>query len=60
MSRLRPVYVIYFSFSVSFSFLFNHNHLFFAHFVEYLLLFLDDNMDEENELFSNSKISAPT
>ena len=51
MSRLRSIYVIYFSFSVSFSFLFNHiiNHLFFAHFVEYLLLFLDDNMDEENE-----------
>ena len=24
-------------------------HLFFAHFLEYLLLFLDDNVDEESE-----------
>ena len=33
-------------------------HLFFAHYLEYLLLFLDDNVDEENESFSNSKSSA--
>ena len=33
-------------------------HLFYAHFLEHLLLFLDVNVDEENELFSNSGSSA--
>ena len=33
-------------------------HLFFEYFLEYLLLFLDDNLDKEWELFSNSKSSA--
>ena len=50
-----------------FSFLFiiiNHiislkqRHLFFAHFLEYLILVLDHNMDEEREDFSNIKSSA--
>ena len=33
-------------------------HLFFAHFLEYLLLFLDDNMSEESEKFSDKGSSA--
>ena len=33
-------------------------HLSFLHFLEYLLLFLDDNVDEESEQVSNSKSSA--
>ena len=33
-------------------------HLFFAHVSEYLLLFLDDNVDEESESFWNSRSSA--
>ena len=33
-------------------------HLFYAHFLEHLLLFLDVKVDEENELFSNSGSSA--
>ena len=34
-------------------------YLFFVYFLEYLLLFLDHNVDEEWEYFSNSKSSAP-
>ena len=30
-------------------------YLFFAYFLEYLILVLDDNMDAENEIFSKSK-----
>ena len=33
-------------------------YLFFLLFLEYLLLFLDDNVDNENEQLSNSKSSA--
>ena len=33
-------------------------HLLFLHFLEYPLLFLDANMDEENEQLSSSKSSA--
>ena len=33
-------------------------HLFFVHFLEYLLLLLDDNRDEESEKFSNKESSA--
>ena len=33
-------------------------HLFFAQFLEYLLLFQDNKVDEENQYFSNSKSSA--
>ena len=33
-------------------------HLFFAHFLEYILFFLDDEVDEKSEYFSNSKSSA--
>ena len=32
--------------------------LIFAHFLEYFPLFLDNNVDEESELFSNSKSSV--
>ena len=34
---------------------FKQAYLFFVQFLEYLLLFLYDNMDEENKYFSNSK-----
>ena len=34
------------------------SHLFFTHFLEYTLLFLDDYVDEKSEWFSNSKSSA--
>ena len=33
-------------------------HLFFPDFLEYLLLLLDGNVDEESKLFSNSESSA--
>ena len=33
-------------------------HLFSIHLLEYFLLFLNDNVDEESEKFSNSKNSA--
>ena len=33
-------------------------HLLFVHFLEYLLLSLDDNVDEESELFLNNKSTA--
>ena len=38
--------------------LLKQEHLFFAHFLEYLILVLDDNVNEESELFSNSKSLA--
>ena len=34
-------------------------YLIFVHFLEYLVLFLDDNINEESEKFSNSISSAP-
>ena len=34
-------------------------HLFFRHFLEYFLLFLDDNMNNECEYFPNSKRFQP-
>ena len=67
MSRLRSIYLVFmwsvFHFQPDFNFinhitLFNQRYLFFAHFLEYLLLFLDDNVDEKSELFSNSKSST--
>ena len=33
-------------------------YFFFAYFLEYVLLFLDDNVDEESESFSKSKSLA--
>ena len=33
-------------------------YLFLIHFLEYLLLFLNDNVDEESEQYSNSKSST--
>ena len=36
----------------------NRHTCFFAHFLEYALLFLDDNVDEESKYFLNSKSSA--
>ena len=54
---------LFFIFSLIFI-LINHitslkeTHLFFVHFLEYLLLFLNDNVDEESDLFANSKSSA--
>ena len=60
------IFVNYFTFYIlSFFFiLVNHitsleqTHLFFVHFVEHFLLFLDDNVDEKSEKFSNSESSA--
>ena len=49
------IYAIYFSFSASFSLSLiiqphvNRHTCFFVHLLEYLLLFLDDNVDEESE-----------
>ena len=37
---------------------FKHTFLLFVHFLEYLLSFLDNNVDEEREQSSNSKSSA--
>ena len=68
MSRSRSIYAVYiydlfFIFSLIFIVInhitsFKQTHLFFVHFLECLLLLLDDNVDEENKLFSNSKSSA--
>ena len=56
MIYLRHTYLCDLFFNFSFIFIFiNHlttckqTHLFFVHFLEYLLLFLDDNVDEESE-----------
>ena len=45
---------LFFIFSVVFIFIYHkislkETHLFFAHILEYLLLFLDENVGEENE-----------
>ena len=37
---------------------FKQMYLFLIHFLEYLLLFLNDNVDEESEQYSNSKSST--
>ena len=67
MSMLRLIYVLYCNLLFIFSLIFvviNHTtsleqtHLFFVRFLEYLLLLLDDNADEESEKFSNSESSA--
>ena len=39
---------------------FRQTHLFFVHFLEYILLFLDDNMDEESEKFQIKKVQPPS
>ena len=58
MSRHRPICVLpmwsIFHFHLHF---YRHNSSF-AYFLEYVLLFLYDNVDEEREQFSNSKSSA--
>ena len=62
-SRPKSIYDLFFIFSLVFVVI-NHitplkqTHLFFVHFSECLLLFLDDNVDEKSEYFSNSKCSA--
>ena len=67
MSRPRNIYVVSlwsnFHFQSHFRWHYYHikslkqTHLFFAHFLEYFL-FLNDNLDEEREYFSNSESSA--
>ena len=37
---------------------FKQTYLFLVHFLEYLLLFLDDKVDEQSKTFSNSKSSV--
>ena len=49
MCKPRSIYVIIFLFYFSFSASFNCQRLFFVHFLEYLLSFLDDNVDEKSE-----------
>ena len=63
LSLFMFTYVIYFSFSASFSLPFiNHitsfkqTYFFFLHFLENILLLLDDKMNEENEYFPNKKV----
>ena len=51
-SIFRPIFIV-----VNHITSFKHRYLFFVHLLEYLLLFLDDNVDEESE-YSNSKSSA--
>ena len=68
MSRHRSIYVVsmwsFFSFFIFIFIMINRiipqiqTHLFVCFFLEYTLLFLDDNVDEECELISNSKSSA--
>ena len=53
---------LFFIFSLTFTVInritsLKQTHLFFVHFLEYLLLFSDDNVDEESEKFSNSQCS---
>ena len=53
MSRPRSIYVSYmlsiFHFQPHFYCDYQQTHLFFVCFLEYLLLFLDDSLDEESE-----------
>ena len=58
MSRPRSIYVVYMWSIFHFQFYFLHNQSYtsiitdaivFAHFLEYILLFLDDNVDEQSE-----------
>ena len=58
MSKLRPIYVesmyLFFIFSLIFIAInhitsFRQTYLFFVHFLEYLLLFLGDDVDEKSE-----------
>ena len=61
MSKPRSIYIVYL-YDLFFIFIFifiviNHitlfkeAYLFFVHFLEYLLLFLDDNVDEKRKVF---------
>ena len=57
------LYDLFFIFSLIFIVIyyiisFKQTYLFFVHFSKYVLLFLDDNVDEESRKFSNSKSSA--
>ena len=67
MSRPKSIYVIslwlFFIFSIIFIVIddmtsFKHNYLLFVHVLEYLLLFLDDNVDKESEKFSNKNFQV--
>ena len=63
MSRSRSIYVVFFIFSLIFIVIdsitsLKQTPLFFVQILEYVLLFWDDNLDEECKLFSNSKSSA--
>ena len=58
MSSIWFIYVVlcdlFFIFKIIFTVInhitsFKQTYLFFEHFLEYLLLFLDDNMDEQSE-----------
>ena len=46
MCRLRPIYILYFIFIITLE-----NSSSFAYFLKYVLLILDDNVDEECEQF---------
>ena len=67
ISRPRSIYIclcdIFFTFSLIFIVInyiisFEQTHLIFVHFLECLLSFLDDSVEEESEWFSNSKSSV--
>ena len=66
MSRSRPIYVVSYDIFFIFSLIFiviNHvtsskqTNLSFVHSLEYIVLFLDNNMDEVSKYFSNSERS---
>ena len=46
MSRRRPIYILYFTFIITLE-----NTSSFAYFLKYVLLILDDNVDEECDQF---------
>ena len=65
ISSSRSIFAVSMWFIFHFYFHFHYNiislkqtHLFLERFLEYVLLYLDDNLDQENEQFSDSKSSA--
>ena len=48
---------LFFIFSLIFNAI-NQTHLFFIHFLEHLLLFLDDNLDEKVINFQRAKVQS--
>ena len=58
MSYLYHLFFLFSLICIAINHITSQTYLLFVNFLEYRLLFLDDNVDKENEAFSNSKSSA--